>query len=551
MKYKDKKIRAKSALLIAIALVLVILLVSCGEKHIDKNDDLLCDNCGKEYSDGTEEVTGDNQPDDDSGNDPDNNPDNNSGIDSDNTPDTNPGNDPDNNPGGDSGAVSDEPKVVTGYIAVTTTATYCYVDEYSFTAPITGTYTFTIPKGLGFITENALRPELDFQLSPNGGSVELDLAEGAVLSFSVGSTTRDIWNIAWQAVEGEVEIPVEPTYDIYIEANDEDGYTFTYTAAKTGNLVVTVTDFAYDWMGDGRFTVAGTDAFETGFPRMYALVINGESFANYIASVPVTVGDEVTIQLYCHYGYATKANIETTVNAGSGGNQGANYPDDSSYSIVLEAGDSDGEAFTYIAAVAGNIVITVPYLSYDYKGDGEYYVADADTLNYGFSKMYALVINGENVGANTSTISVKTGDKISIQLYCHHGYATNATVTVAYASSGSGNSGSTAPSGTETNPIILGSFPKSITVNSDTEKFIYYKITAQQSGTVIFTWPTADSWYAITELNADGSNTSNSTSGYLTDSFSFEVKAGTQYAISLGSWETPGNVTITITITEG
>ncbi len=555
MKYKNKKMRPVSALLIAVLMMLAVFLVSCGKKHVDKNDDLLCDDCGKEYSDGPEAEAGDNAPDDDSDDNPDDNLDGNPDNEQGNNTGTNTGNDPNNNPGTDPGTdpgtEPDEPRVVTGYISVTTTTTYCYVDKYSFTAPITGTYTFTIPKELGFITANALRPELDFQLSPSGGTVKLDLTEGAVLNFAVGSTTKAAWNIAWQAVEGEIEIPAEPVYDIFIDANDEDGYTFTYTATQTGNLVVTVTDFAYDWIGDGRFTVAGESAFETGFPRMYALVINGTSFAYHIATVPVVAGDEVTIQLYCHYGYATKANIDVTVNAGSGGS-GTNYPAGSSYDVVLDVGDSDGESFTYTATQSGNIVITVPYLSYDYKGDGEYYVADADTLNFGFSKMYALVINGKNVGAYTTTVAVKEGESISIQLYCHHGYSTKATITVAYTSSGGNNNGgSAAPSGTETNPIILGSFPNSITLNSDTEKFIYYKITAQKSGTVTFTWPTADSWYTITELNADGSNTRNSISGYMTESFSFDVTEGTQYVVSLGSWSNPGSVTITITIIEG
>jgi hypothetical protein len=304
-------------------------------------------------------------------------------------------------------------------------------------------------------------------------------------------------------------------------------------------------------MGGGRYIVAGKDAFETGFPRMYALVLNGMSFSSHIATIPVTVGDEVTIQLYCHYGYATKANIDTTISTGTGGNSGTNYPADSSYDLTLEAGDTDGKSFTYTATVAGNLVISVPYLAYDYKGEGEFHVADADTLNHGFSKMYALVINGQNVGSYTATIAVKAGDKVSVQLYCHHGYATNATVTVAYASGGSGSSTGNVPSGTETNPIILGSFPSSITFNSDAEKFIYYKITAQESGMLTLSWPTADSWYNITELNPDGTNTRNNASGYSTQTVTFEVKAGTQYLLCLGSWSTVGSLTVAISISKG
>ncbi|MBO5305087.1 MAG: hypothetical protein J6A99_05385, partial [Clostridia bacterium] len=90
--------------------------------------------------------------------------------------------------------------------------------------------------------------------------------------------------------------------------------------------------------------------------------------------------------------------------------------------------------------------------------------------------------------------------------------------------------------GTEANPYVVDDMPASITFESDTINKVYYIFTASQTGAITFTWPNADSWYGITELDANGDNTSNSTSGYLTVSFTFDVTEGTKYRVELGTW---------------
>ena len=100
--------------------------------------------------------------------------------------------------------------------------------------------------------------------------------------------------------------------------------------------------------------------------------------------------------------------------------------------------------------------------------------------------------------------------------------------------------------GTEANPYVVDDMPPSITFESDTINKVYYIFTASQTGAITFTWPNADSWYGITELDANGDNTSNNTSGGETTSFSFNVTEGTKYRVELGTWAITGEVTITV-----
>ena len=104
--------------------------------------------------------------------------------------------------------------------------------------------------------------------------------------------------------------------------------------------------------------------------------------------------------------------------------------------------------------------------------------------------------------------------------------------------------------GTEANPYVVDDMPASITFVSDTINKVYYIFTASQTGAITFTWPNADSWYGITELDANGDNTANTTSGYETSSFSFNVTEGTKYRVELGTWAIAGEVTITVTYGE-
>lgn len=110
------------------------------------------------------------------------------------------------------------------------------------------------------------------------------------------------------------------------------------------------------------------------------------------------------------------------------------------------------------------------------------------------------------------------------------------------------NVGSDDPVGSLYNPIVLETLPESLSIVSDTTEKTYYRFTAAQSGTLTFTWPSADSWVDIYELDSSGNNTQNSSSTYLTDTFSFEIEAGKIYRFGLGTANQKGELVIIITV---
>ncbi len=141
-------------------------------------------------------------------------------------------------------APADEPEAPAGEsFTVTTTDTYAwFVDEYTFTAPVAGTYTFLLPEGLGFMSLTANMPEVDFQDPSYSGSgiVVVDLAEGAAYAFTYSAATKDTFTITWTVEEKEIsgDEPDSPdTPDAPVE--DISG---TYTAVgywnNTGTLVI-------------------------------------------------------------------------------------------------------------------------------------------------------------------------------------------------------------------------------------------------------------------------------------------------------------------------
>ncbi|MBQ7761612.1 MAG: hypothetical protein IJ400_06110 [Clostridia bacterium] len=93
----------------------------------------------------------------------------------------------------------------TKYVVVTDTNTW--VDEYTFTAPEAGTYTFTIPANLGFFVADASAPVTD-PFDPyyvaQAVNYEVDLAQGQTLTFNVGAQAKGIFAIGVAFTAGEV-----------------------------------------------------------------------------------------------------------------------------------------------------------------------------------------------------------------------------------------------------------------------------------------------------------------------------------------------------------
>ena len=125
-----------------------------------------------------------------------------------------------------------------GIIDVATTDTYCNwcdADVYTFTAQASGTYTFTVPAGLGVHSQKQYdawgAPEVDFQMSPNGGTFSVDLAEGEAFVFHVAAATKDSWTINWSLAEGDVDVPGGDDPVITIDTELEVGENLIYAPA--------------------------------------------------------------------------------------------------------------------------------------------------------------------------------------------------------------------------------------------------------------------------------------------------------------------------------
>ena len=147
----------------------------------------------------------------------------------------------------------DEPEVpaepLTGELNVTTTDNYCWIDVVEFTAPVSGTYTFTLPAGLGAFDVDDCdawppvgRPYADYYDNTDGATFSIELAAGETTRFYIGALTKQDWVITWSAVEGDVEGGETP------DTPDEPVAGTTTVVLGNNNIVVTDAMFA-----DGGF----------------------------------------------------------------------------------------------------------------------------------------------------------------------------------------------------------------------------------------------------------------------------------------------------------
>ena len=157
----------------------------------------------------------------------------------------------------------EEPAGTSGTIEGATTDTYTWQDEYVFTAPATGKYTFTVPAGLGVHNKEIMMsnpwaaPYVDFNMDMNGGTFTLELTEGQKVTFVLSAATKDNWSIAW-----EVEVA-------------EEGGEVVDTNAVIGQNTVVITDG--DSGAEMTFVVekAGTYKFASNDVMIRVLDANG------------------------------------------------------------------------------------------------------------------------------------------------------------------------------------------------------------------------------------------------------------------------------------
>ena len=150
--------------------------------------------------------------------------------------------------------------------------------------------------------------------------------------------------------------------------------------------------------------------------------------------------------------------------------------------LTLEAGDIDGDSWTFTATEDGALFLTVTALAYDWMGEGEYTEAPANEIPFGFNRMYNVLINGMWVDIFNESYTVNVGDVITVEISSRMGYATKLTLNLSI-----GEPPVVEPSepGSWDNPIVIESMPFELTVDGSHD--IYYIYVAEKDGTLVIT----------------------------------------------------------------
>ena len=129
-------------------------------------------------------------------------------------------------------------------LTVITTDTYTYdIDNYTFLATESGTYTFFVPAGLGLWSDSAIQnnpygtPEVDYYGNATGAYVTVELGVDEEYKFWFAATTKDTWTIdVYFAAPAEDEIEyIDEFNGLFVDDNSNPSLGFAFA---DGILVV-------------------------------------------------------------------------------------------------------------------------------------------------------------------------------------------------------------------------------------------------------------------------------------------------------------------------
>lgn len=237
-----------------------------------------------------------------------------------------------------------------GSFDVTTTDTYFMMpgDAHSFTAPIAGTYTFTLPAGLGLQSQatwdNWGQPEVDFYDNVDGGAtVEVELDANEVYNFYVGAFTKDTFTITWTVVPAEDAAPTSGVVSVYIT----DWGTFldvaTFVAPAAGDYTFTIA------AGMGAWDKEQCDNNPFGSVPYFDPYMDPEG-----GEFTVTLEEGETYEFYVNNPEKdVTVDIPWTFAAGSGSGEVENVAQLGLNSIVIPEGE-EGVNYSFTVELAGN-----------------------------------------------------------------------------------------------------------------------------------------------------------------------------------------------------
>ena len=288
-----------------------------------------------------------------------------------------------------------KPTEADGSFTVKVTDTYTWDDEYSFTAPVAGTYTFTLPAGLGFFSKNAMESwsdaEVDFY-NESGAAFSIELAAGQKLTFYVGSSVETgTYTIEFTDDEDKI---VYPTVGLFVGEN--------YITVLPAQLTVGVNCKLDCWeSGDYTFTLAGAEitiynslgeVMATGTGAVTATL---EMYRSYAIVVKPTAAGDVVLDVSVAYPTGTYNNPEViTIPATLNVNLPGNY---TTYYYTFTATETGRVTITFANT---NIVVNL--------SDKE--VASGTPVVVMAGIEYTLTVYADDAQVDTMTVAFEAGE---------------------------------------------------------------------------------------------------------------------------------------------
>ncbi len=426
-------------------------------------------------------------------------------------------------------------------IKVEITDNNSWVDYVTFTAPSDGDYTFTVPAGsyVGAWSDGEENPWADFNAIdkqtnlPKGGTNTVSLKKGETYKFYVSSPEKEIFVYIYYEI-------TEYSGENGGNANPEVP---TVNSITIGTHTLVLNDFDLEKEAiiyTLEVTEEGTYLFSADM--MFANFYDSKNMLISRDSAYLTPGT-YTISVYIG-GLSDAGEYTFTISyRAAGGSSDTTDPEpDPDPSPTLTGLEGN---FNTLNAYNTNVRVLIDSTSINIV-DPEGRVT---TFTYTYVDGVFEVYYKGNKLPNTSDPKFTITDGTMSAIYNNGTYYTLVpTDEDIIIEDGKNQTPDVEPDGTEKNPYILESLPESITLYSNTSSKVFYKFTAEKTGTFTITWPSADSWGNIFELNDRGENTGINASAYLTETISLEVTEGMTYRFSIGTWNTPGNITITLSI---
>ena len=338
-----------------------------------------------------------------------------------------------------------------------------------------------------------------------------------VITFTAGDISKSVTVI----VEGE-EIGGDATFDLTVTDTYAwiDYYQFTATESGTYTLFIPY--------GLGIWEES---AYDNG--RGYTIDYQG----NAIPENPTITVELAAGQSYNFYFGAKNKGVYTV---------GYSFV---AHDVEIGSGDEGEDVVNTTPLTVGHNNIEdedVTYVFYA-ESDGDLNLAMSLSLMGDVTVTYA-VNGGEAVALalqTNVTLTLASGDEVVITVVST-GYA---TLTATWSTGDEG--GETEGDGSEDNPYLIESLPAEYTFESDTVNKVYYLYTATVDGVITITCSIEnDSWFDIYPMVNGLPNGAESESSNMKTTAVFTVKAGNTYRIGLGTFNTVGEATFSLTFTE-